>query len=211
MVAALIPTLARSTAEFRKGLENEITLTYRRSTHDQRTRGANWYQAAHELASLLADGDVARGAGVIAALSANKAWDMNQRLAARAFQGDVSGHVGDALRKVGRIMEGERPEDVLPMSLKTGNFYRCILDPTDYEPVVIDRHAHDLAVGRVYGNESRGLGVPGRYALLSLAYRNAAASIGILPSQLQATTWVYWTESNAGRDRRPTLDRYEHV
>lgn len=208
---ALIPTLTRSTAEFRKELESEIMSVYRHANTSQRARGGQWYRVAHELASLLADGDVARGAGVIAALSANKAWDMNQRLAARAFQGDVSGHVGDALRKVGRIMGGERPEDVLPMSLKTGNFYRCILDPTDYEPVVIDRHAHDLAVGRVYGNNDRGLGVPGRYALLSLAYRNAAASIGILPSALQATTWVYWTESNAGRDRRPTLERYEHV
>lgn len=207
----LIPTLTRTTPEFRKELEIEIVRVYRQSSTAQRTRGFVWYQAAHELANMLADGDTARGAGVIAALSANKAWDINQRLAQRAFDGDVSGHVGDALNKVRRILSGAAPEDVLPMSMKTGNFYRCILDPTDPEPVVIDRHAHDIAVGEPYGDAERGLSARGRYALLSLCYRNAAASLGILPSALQATTWVYWTESLAGRNRRPTIERYEHV
>lgn len=206
----LIPTLAYSTPHFRGELERSIIETYDDCTDVQCTRGANWYQTAHELASVLADGDVARGAGVIAALSVQKAWDLNQRLARRAFAGDVSGHLRDALVKVERIMSGERPEDVLPMSAKTGNFYRCILDPTDPEPVVIDRHAHDIAVGAPWGSAERGLSVKGRYALLSLAYRNAAASLGILPSVLQATTWVHWTEKLAGTERRPSLERYEH-
>jgi hypothetical protein len=94
--------------------------------------------------------------------------------------------------------------------MKTGNFYRCILDPDDQEAVCIDRHAHDVAVGRPYGDENRGLSAKGRYAVLSLAYRNAAAKLGITPSELQATTWVVWTEHLAGTNRRPTLDRYSH-
>lgn len=188
-----------------------ITRVYNEATDDQRAQGANWYRAAHQLADVLSEGNVQAGAGVLAALSANKAWDTNQKLAADAFEGDVHGHVSDALGKVTKILSGVDPAKVLPMGLKTGNFYRCILDPEDQEAVVIDRHAHDVAVGTPWGDRNRGLGASGRYAVLSLAYRNAAAKLGITPSVLQATVWVVWTERNAGVKRRPTADRYAHV
>lgn len=193
----------------RRYIRNIISV-YERATEDQRARGMAWYPTAHQLADFLSEGDVVRGAGVIAALSANKAWDINQRLAADALNGNAHGHTGTNLAKVARIMAGEAPETVLPMGAKTGNFYRCIVDPTDAEAVCIDRHAHDVAVGRRYGDAERGLSSKGRYAVLSLAYRNAAAKLGILPSELQAITWVVWTEEVAGTDRRPTVERYAH-
>jgi hypothetical protein len=187
-----------------------IVKVYNSATPEQRRAGAEWYRRAHELADFLSEGDVVRGAGVIAALSANKAWDMNQRLAHDAFNGKVHGHTRDNLAKVAKIMAGADPETVLPMSAKTGNFYRCIVDPDDQEAVCIDRHAHDIAVGRPYGDADRGLSAKGRYAVLSLAYRNAAAKLGVSPSVLQATTWVVWTESLAGVKRRPVATRYAH-
>jgi hypothetical protein len=187
-----------------------IVKVYNRATPDQRRRGAEWYRTAHELADFLSEGDVVRGAGVIAALSANKSWDLNQRLARRAFSGDVSGHTGANLAKVAKILAGTDPSEVLPMDAKTGNFYRCILDPEDQEAVCIDRHAHDIAVGRPYGDADRGLSAKGRYAVLSLAYRNAAAKLGVSPSVVQATTWVVWTEELAGVNHRPAAHRYAH-
>lgn len=187
-----------------------IVKVYNAATPEQRRAGAEWYRRAHELADFLSEGDVKRGAGVIAALSANKAWDLNQKLAKRAFAGDVSGHTRDNLAKVAKIMAGADPESVLPMSAKTGNFYRCILDPEDQEAVCIDRHAHDIAVGKPYGDADRGLGSKARYATVSLAYRNAAAKLGVSPSTLQATVWVVWTEALAGKDRRPVVARYAH-
>lgn len=194
----------------RRRYVRNIIDTYNRATDDQRQRGHNWYPTAHQLADFLSEGNVQMGAGVIAALSANKAWDLNQRLARKAFAGDVSGHTRDNLAKVAKIMSGVDPAEVLPMGMKTGNFYRSILDPSDPEAVTIDRHAHDIAVGRPYGDADRGLGAKGRYAVLSLAYRNAAAKLGILPSELQATTWVVWTEELAGVSRRPVVARYSH-
>lgn len=205
----MIPT-APSDSTRRRYIANIIKV-YESATPDQLRRGRDWYPTAHQLADFLSEGDVVKGAGVIAALSANKAWDLNQRLARRAFAGDVSGHTAANLAKVAKIMSGVDPSEVLPMSAKTGNFYRCILDPTDAEAVCIDRHAHDVAVGRPYGDADRGLSSKGRYAVLSLAYRNAAAKLGILPSVLQATTWVVWTESNAGIKRRPVKERYAHT
>lgn len=187
-----------------------ILATYKDATDDQRARGANWYRSAHELALFMSDGDAVAGAGVLAALSANKAWDINQRLARDAFDGNVHGHVSNALGKVAKILAGADPSDVLPMGLKTGNFYRCIADPDDAEAVVIDRHAHDVVLGAPLGDANRGLSSKGRYAVVSLAYRQAAAELGLLPMQVQATVWVVWTERYAGVKRRPTVDRYDH-
>lgn len=188
-----------------------IIKVYEQASDDQKRRGHEWYRTAHQLADFLSEGNVRTGAGVIAALSANKAWDINQRLASDAFKGELHGHTAENLAKVAKIMAGADPEDVLPMHAKTGNFFRCIVDPDDQEAVCIDRHAHDVAVGRPYGDADRGLSAKGRYAVLSLAYRNAAAKLGITPSELQATTWVVWTEHLAGTNRRPTLDRYAHA
>ena len=160
------------------------------------TQGRTWYRNAHSLAIFMADGHAVKGAGVIAALSANKNWDDNARLAADALAGDVHGHVGDALRKVAAIMAGADPAEVLPMGAKTGHFYRCILDPDDADAVVIDRHAHDVAVGERYFGRDRGLSAKGRFAALAHAYREAAARLGELPSTVQAVTWVRQVELN---------------
>lgn len=175
---------------------SNILATYHVATSDQRLRGAQWYVTAHELAGLISDGDFVKGAGVIAALSANKSWPENQRLATRAFvTGTPSGHVGNAIEKATRILSGESPESVLPMDAKTGNFYLCIADPNHPTAVCVDRHAHDIAVGRRFGNDDRGLSTRGRYGALADAYRAAARKVGLNPATLQAITWVVQIES----------------
>lgn len=177
---------------------------YERATPEQRERGRYWYQSAHDLAKMLADGDVRKGAGVIAALSPQKEWSLNARMAAKALRGEPVGHLGDALRKVAAIMAGADPADVLPMALKTGSFYRNILDPSDPDPVTIDRHMHDIAadipyigIGKgkdTYGN--RGMTNVSRYGMLAHCGREAAYRLGILPNHWQAGAWVARIEGN---------------
>jgi hypothetical protein len=194
----MIPT--RATDEQFSRYVSNIMDVYARATVDQEARGRAWYRTAHQLADLLSEGNVQAGAGVLAALSANKSWNLNVRLATNAFEtGMPNGHVKDALVKVAKIMAGADPADVLPMSSKTGNFYRAILDPSDPDAVVIDRHAHDVAVGEVFGNEDRGLSNKNRYATLAHAYREAARQLGVLPSTVQAVTWVVQTEARSRR------------
>lgn len=177
----------------RRRYTRNIVAAWHAASDDQRARGRAWYPVAHGLAEQMA-GDARTGAGLIAALSANKRWDQNLRIAQDAATGRVHGHVGDALRKVEAILAGADPESVLPMDSKTGHFYRCILDPSDPDAVVIDRHAHDIAVGRAYGDDDRGLSAKGRYAALARCYRDAAARLGELPSVVQAVTWVAHVE-----------------
>jgi hypothetical protein len=184
-----------------------ICAVYTAATPEQRYQGMHWYHTAHALAAMLADStdplDTYQMAGAIAALSAQKSWSENKRLAADAAGGNIHGHTGSTLVKVTRILSGLDPAAILPKSLKTGHFFRCIADPEDPEAVVIDRHAHDVAVNKVFGNKDRGLSNVNRYAMLAKCYVEAAYrltvthKISILPSQVQAVTWVAWKEQKA--------------
>jgi hypothetical protein len=196
----MIPTTATD-AEFRTYVEN-IKNKFNSARPDQAAKGRAWYPVAHDLAIMLGDDDVRKGAGIIAALSANKRWSENVRLATDAASGNVHGHVGNALDKVRAIMAGAAPEDVLPMTAKTGNFYRNIVDPSDPNAVTIDRHAHDIAVGEVYGNDDRGLSNPNRYATLARAYMVAAEELGETSSVTQAITWTAQVEMLSGKGTR---------
>lgn len=185
----LIPTKVDDAT--RESYVINILNAWRAANADQQYRGRAWYRTANQLAYMLSGGNTRQGAGVIAALSANKRWSENVRLAEVAYTvRGPAGHFADALRKVSAILEGADPETVLPMDVKTGNFFRCIADPDDPDAVVIDRHAHDIAVGEVYGQADRGLSNKTRYALLAHCYREAALRLGELPSVVQAVTWV---------------------
>lgn len=173
------------------------------ASESQLNDGLDWYTQAHRTAEMIADGDVKRGAGVIAALSPQTSWWLNVELACDAFDAGVATrHLRDATGKANRIMRGVDPEDVLPMRRKTGHFYRCILNPEDRVSVCVDRHAYDIAVGIPLGDWNRGLSAGGRYQLLVECYREAAFKAGVIPSQIQAVTWVAWRDSLAGVGNR---------
>lgn len=170
---------------------NNIIRAWKSASSQDHALGRRWYLVAHDLAEIVGDGDARKGAGVIAALSPQKSWEQNCKLAQDASNGNVHGHINDALAKVRKILAGEDPETVLPLQRKTWNFYRNIADPTDPDPVTVDRHAHDIAVGVRYGSQERGLDSVKRYATIAHAYREAARRLGELPNVVQAVTWVY--------------------
>ncbi|MEV1083467.1 hypothetical protein AB0I98_35510 [Streptomyces sp. NPDC050211] len=187
----------------RERFVRNIIAAWHSATPEQQQCGRTWYRTAHELAAMMTEGNPRAGAGVIAALSANKSWPENLRLARQACEtGLSSGHFTDALNKAAQIMAGADPADVLPMERKTGQFFRLIANPDDPDAVVIDRHAHDIAVGETYGQRDRGLSSAGRYALLAHCFREAALRLGELPSTVQAVTWVAYTERIAGTSTR---------
>ena len=190
----MIPTRA-SDAELARYIKN-IKAAWDAATPGQLARGRAWYPVAHDLAGLIAGGAIRTGAGILAALAAQTSWDRPVPLARQCAAGDVRGHMPDALAKVTAILAGADPASVLPMDVKTGSFYRCILDPDDPDAVVIDRHAHDIAVGEIYGNRNRGLTNRHRYATLARAYRHAAQELGELPQVVQAVTWVAHIETS---------------
>jgi hypothetical protein len=169
------------------------------ASDDEFEEGAHWYEQANWTARMLADGDVRTGAGLLAALSPQTSWWLNVELACDAFEsGNASRHTRDSCSKANRILAGEDPERVLPMRRKTGQFYRCILDPDDAVSVCVDRHAYDIAVGIPLGDWNRGLSAYGRYDLIAHCYWVAAQRAGQTPSAVQAVTWVTWRNTIAG-------------
>lgn len=192
-------------SETREQYVQNIIDTWGDASAEQRTQGRLWYTNAHDLADMMTEGDVRKGAGLLAALSPQTSWPLNVELAQNAYEtGRPSGHLGDALAKAAKILAGADPTEVLPMDRKTGHFYRCILDPADADAVCIDRHAHDIAVGEEYGARDRGLSAKGRYALIAHCYREAAQRLDELPSAVQAVTWVVWRDKLVGTSTRGT-------
>jgi len=187
----LLPT--KPTGEQRAAYVARIKAMYVSATPAQLSAGTGWYPEAHLIASECPAGTRA-GAGVLAALSANKSWSENVRLARQGFGGRLAGHFADALGKASSILAGSDPMTVLPMGLKTGQFFLCIADPADPDAVVIDRHAHDIAAGMKYGNAERGLDNGTRYASIADAYRVAGKDLGIIASVVQAVTWTVITD-----------------
>jgi hypothetical protein len=177
-----------------------IVQAYRAATPDQLARGKCWYPVAHDLALVVGNGDVRMGAGVIAALSAQRSWKVNQALATDASNGNVHGQTEQTLAKVRAMLAGTDPADVLPLNLKTGHFFASISDPSDPDPVTIDRHAHDVATGQRGGERNRGLSNVTRYATLALAYRLAARQLGEIPSVVQAVTWCRQVDLNTAEE-----------
>lgn len=192
-MAELVPT--KPSMDEIRAMAERIKSVYLSADQSQIERSNAWYPTAHDLALQIGDGDVRMGAGIIAALSAQKRWDDNIDLAWQAAEGNVRGHTERTLDKVRAILDGAPPESVLPMQLKTGNFYRCILDPTDPEPVVIDRWAYRTATGD-YGaatgwkGNNPGLSNKNRYAAIALAYHMAAIDLDDIAQRVQARCWV---------------------
>lgn len=156
--------------------------------------GLSWYLDAHSVALDLSPNDPAMSAGVIAALSPMMGWDSNKKQATLAFErGDASGlGLAKNCAKAQAILDGANPLDVLGGN-KVRAFYSTILDPFGFDIPVVDRHAFDIAVGRVTDDKTRGiLSRKGAYERFGQVYVDAAKRAGISASQMQAVTWVAW-------------------
>lgn len=104
----------------------------------------------------------------------------------------------DGARKAIDILLGGKPEDVVS-GPKVTAFYHAITDANDPRGIVIDRHAFDVAVGRVMDDKTRGivLGRAGAYEQFVRAYERATLAVQafyptITPAEVQAVTWVTW-------------------
>jgi hypothetical protein len=175
-------------------LARNILAVYADASDDERQAGREWYADAHTLARELDPDNVERAAGVIAALSPRLSWDLNARYARQAYaDGRASGGLKANTDKATRILAGEPPANVLG-GRKVTAFADNIARPGTSERVTIDRHAFDIARGRVTSDAEREiLSRKGVYDVFCEAYRRVAHDLGdISPAQLQAVTWVAW-------------------
>ena len=165
--------------------------------------GALWYPAAHKIASEIFS-DPATGAGVLAALSPQRAWAANVQDARDLAAGRRPRYATRAnLAKAQAILDGSPWQTVLgdprttrrtSRGAKVRNFAACIADPWDPWAVAIDRHAFDVAVGRITSDAEREriLARVGVYDRFARTFRAAARATGEAPNVIQAVSWVTW-------------------
>ena len=194
-------------AQFHTHVQN-ILKKYDEASSATKRSGTEWYLRAHDEAEKVGRGDVKKGAGIIAALSPLTDWDKNVAYAHQLVNtGDSpSTLIRKNVEKAQRIHFGEDPDKVLG-GHKVTAFYKNIVNPSDPEPVTIDRHAYDIAMGHPFvgtgrkstprgggGKMSPDLGLTksvGRNQHFQYGYKFAAGERNIeIPNVMQAITWV---------------------
>lgn len=191
-------------------LERNILRVYELANDLDRADGLRWYASAHEQAILTADRNgitLEQSAGVIAAISPGLQWGLNVMQAesliraylAHAELPMVGVYGRKNVDKAIRILEGEAPLEVLPLTgPKVRAFYACILNPQTSTEVCVDRHAKCLALGLrgtrkgAASSNKDAIVQPAQYPYYAWHYRKLAERLGLVPHQLQAITWVAW-------------------
>lgn len=217
MVESPVPATKNIDPHLLRSMTRRIGDVYRNSTREERVEGKIWYPQAHDHAERigkLAGGDVHTGAGLISVFSPQTGWDRNLALAehfARHGEDDdlhhrYGGVYQENIDKAHKILAGQHIRDITTNAAnKTRSFYNNIIDPDNPHFVTIDKHAHDIATGIKNGDDfDRGLRAMRRYDHFVHAYSLAANRQGLLPNEMQATTWVHWRHIH-GSDRRARL------
>jgi len=165
--------------------------TFDLATDAQLNEGADWYGDARAFCGDLAKQfgvSLEASAGIVAVLSPMTGWSENKRRATSVLEGANGGMLNAG--KAVAIREGADPA-LVASGQKVNPFYRAILG--DPDALVIDRHAHDIALGRRTDDDARKtLERKGQYGLFVEAYRRAADRLGCEAVTVQATTWVVW-------------------
>lgn len=169
-----------------------ILSVYETATDTERIEGMSWYNDTHDLALSLSPNDVWRGAGVIAAYSPIIQWPRTLELATSSlvWGGARADYLPIMVAQAQRIIDGEHPLDVLG-GQKVRAFASAIATNGESDIATIDRHAHDIARGRVFPDKERKIGKR-LFRVMGMHYQQAALEIGIRTAQLQAITWVSW-------------------
>lgn len=176
-----------------------ITRCFRRASQRDTLSGMDWYARARRLALDLDPQNPARAAGVIAAMSPLMSWPQNVRQAKNVYSGVGAKGLSRNVAKAHAIHNGAEPLSILGGE-KVRSFFLNIVFPENGTPVTIDRHAIDIACGKVQSDAERSKVIRGKagYATVAEMYRRAAAilskeyGVPILPQQVQAVTWVSW-------------------
>jgi len=179
-----------------------IKAVYRQAYPHQHIAGMEWYEVANSLCqgwSKKYNVTFEQAAGVLAGISPRLAWNLNVAYCERILATGTAPIMHGTLAKVRRILAGEHPADVLG-GRKVMSFYANIVSPQFDTHVTVDRHAFDIAVGKVGDDKSRKvLDRKGMYEYVADAYRAAAGDLGVAPCQVQAVTWVVWRDSKGGK------------
>ena len=155
---------------------------------------ALWYVKANRYCRSLSEKynvSTIQVAGIVAALSPLKNWDINKQIADDFLRTGTAGHIKFQLSKCHRIMQTTNLTEICEIlnGNKIVSFFLNIVDPGADEQVTIDSHAVGIAVNKYLGSVQI---TKNQYEFFANCYRIAARELEVLPLELQAITWVTW-------------------
>ena len=158
-----------------------------------RTNGRDWYAEAFAFCVKLSDTyhvDSVRIAGIIAALSPQKNWDINKRLAIDFLESGSAGQYKFLVNKDRKILRAELMD--IPAILYGKKITSFFLNIIGFAPVVtVDRHIISAAVGYSYGTiTDKG------YKYLSDVIISLADRVNVHPKVFQAVVWSNYRDVN---------------
>ena len=161
-----------------------------------------WYKDAFKYASGISKDlpftlceNISKSCGIIAALSPQKSWELNQECAESFIETGNAKNTRILAEKAIRIFNSDGSDDEILKILngpKITSFYSNIRHPESSQAVTIDRHALSCCFMKwVTDDFYRGM-TKNQYDWFELAFQGAAKKLDIQPSKLQSITWLVW-------------------
>jgi hypothetical protein len=185
--------------------KRNILRVYEMASADHVRQGVSWYHEANAEVSRMVSAfplciPVSVGAGIVSALSPGLRWERNIEAAERILARESLEGIGVRYRrniaKAERIRDGSDPDKEFAGRdrPKTRAFWKLLCDPADKLMVCVDSHAYSIWVGeRIVADDTPH--IRGRlYDRIAWDYVAVSRSLGLLPNQLQAITWIAWRD-----------------
>lgn len=174
----------------RTKMRNNIRRIWNETSQEERR---DWYSEAFMIAHT-SKYDTIKMIGVIAALSPLRRWEINIKIAFEFMETGDCGQMMQLKDKARRIVSSNGTESEILDILngpKIKAFFLNILHHDRNTNVTVDRHATELAMNKVYGDDVAGLS-ESQYLFFQEQYRAVANEIGVMPNRLQSATWLRW-------------------
>lgn len=213
-----MPTLTIAKKDY-KVTKGNIVKMYNKATKQEFLNGLDWYPDTHNMARDLESDthyqiSTESIVGVIAALSPNNDWEKNKKDAISVLNHTLKGNYDlDDIKvstydsnkdKAKKIINGSDIETTLKPNknsgMKTLNFFKCIMGDTN--AVCVDGHAFHIASNRVNPLDKVPSLSEKNYNIIANEYKlatkliNKKYNLNLIPSQVQAITWVTYKRIN---------------
>jgi hypothetical protein len=173
-----------------------IAAVFQQSTEDEKQRGSDWYPLAHGIVVEWADTfgrSIANVACVVAALSPQVEWSRNLIIADDVLHGhkpSIGSYIRSNLVKAERIRDDNATDtaEYFAQGCKVRSFAANLAG--NFDVVTVDTHAGQIAANDPTANVR--VDTWKRYEPVASAYVDAADRLHVLPSTLQAVTWLTW-------------------
>jgi|SRR6478672_3400463 len=181
-----------------------ILRVWNNANASQIEKGMTWYNAAHNLANEIGNGDVWKGAGLIAVYSPLTPWWRNVELATTTAETGIArtDTLSNSAWLAHLIVNGAHPLDVIKGD-KTRSFCQNIALNGVSDSCTIDVHAFSIAHAEPIPSSRLTMGKR-LYRTISDAYKQAAQMNNVMATQMQAVTWVVWREMHP---KKGVIDR----